>query len=279
MSIARNATRRQRRHWVFLSLATAAAAVFGCASRPPATVPAVEPQHALRPQQPTAPPAPEKPVVPQPDAKAAGGEDETAKALEERARADASLKASQAAAVKLQQELKAARENLRRWHNAYKASQAQADALQKTAAALKERNDALHRQHAEATAALQDAQARLAAQPQAVPQGLLEAPNIQPIPDLPSAPAGAPVGSPPLGVLRDVRPFRGRPYATLSAGHDAGVRRGMRLGLADPRTGAPAGVVTIDEVGPAESGGVVEGANPGGLRAGLTVHAIADLAR
>ena len=42
-------------------------------------------------------------------------------------------------------------------------------------------------------------------------------------------------------VVRDVRPFRGRPYATVSAGHEAGVRRGMRLGLADPRTGAPAG--------------------------------------
>jgi hypothetical protein len=79
-------------------------------------------------------------------------------------------------------------------------------------------------------------------------------------------------------VLREVRPFRGRPYATLSIGHDAGLRRGMRLGLADPRTGAPAGVVTIDEVGPEEAGGLVEGTDPHVLRAGLTVHSLHALA-
>jgi hypothetical protein len=178
--------------------------------------------------------------------------------------------------------LKAVQTNLRGWHNAYKAAQAQAAALQKTAAVLNERNTQLQRQEAEAAAALRDARERLGGQsPPIAPAMTPEAPTVAAIPAAaPAAPPPVPAAaSPPLGVLRDVRPFRGRPYATLSIGHDAGVRRGMRFGLADPRTGAPAGVVTIDEVGPEVAGGIVEGTDPFGLAAGFTVHSLADLAR
>lgn len=275
MSIARNATRRHVRYGVFLSLFTATVAIWGCGSKPPATARAVESQHALRQEQPAAPPPAEKPAAS--EAKPAAREDESLKAREELARAEASLKASQGAAAKLRQELKAAQANLRGWHNAYKASQAQAAALQKTAAGLNARNDELQRQQAQAAAVLRDAHAGLAGQSQPVPQALApEAPGGEAIAGAAPVPAGAPGAPHPLGVLRDVRPFRGRPYGTLSIGHEAGVRRGMRFGLADPRTGAPAGVVTVDEVGPEEAGGVVEGADPLGLRAGLTVHPLVD---
>jgi hypothetical protein len=270
MSIARNATRRHVGYGIFLWLVTACA-VPGCGSKPPASAPAGGQQLALQQPQQPAPLSLERPATAA--TKPAGAADESAKERVELARTSATLRASQADAEKLRQELKAVQTNLRGWHNAYKAAQAQAAALQKTAAVLNERNTQLQRQEAEAAAALRDARETLGGQsPPIVPAMTPEAPAAAAFPAAAPPPVPAAAPSPLLGVLRDVRPFRGRPYATLSIGHDAGVRRGMRFGLADPRTGAPAGVVTIDEVGPEEAGGVVEGAEEGELRAGLWVH-------
>ena len=267
------AAARHFQQGALVCLIAATAGAPGCGAKPSAVV-KPEPPQALRLEQPAPPPSQNAAT----EAKPAHSEAESTEAREALTRAGASLEASQAEAAKLRQELKAAQANLRGWHAAYKAVQTQAAGLQKAAAGLKARNDQLQRQEAEAAAALRDAQARLAFQAQPVPQ---VAPSGVPypaaVPPDASAAVPAPVASPPLGVVRDLRPFRGRPYATLSVGHDAGVRRGMRVGLADPRTGAPAGVVTVDEVGAAECGGVVEAADPLGLRPGLTVHSIAEV--
>ena len=298
MSIASRPARSHVRSGVLLSLITASASATGCGNKPPPA--AVEPaqQQGVRDDE-TLPASSQKrarpdegppvaaalpPATPATEAKPAVGADGSAKARDELARVNASLQASQAEAARLQRELEAAQKDRRGWHTAYKASLAQVAALQATAAGLKARNDELQRQQIEA--ATRDAQAGLVGQVQPGPhQGMSEVPGVTAVPSAPPGPA-APAGAgtaleaaPPLGVVRDVRAFRGRPYATVSVGHDAGARRGMRLGLADPRTGATLGVVTLDEVGTAESGGVVEAADPLALRAGLTVHSPADVAR
>jgi hypothetical protein len=280
MSIACNATRSHFTYARYLLL-VAAIAVSGCGGRPQATrSPGEQQQHALRQQeQPSPPPTPARATA---ATKPATGGAESRKALAELARTSETREASQGDTQRLKRELTAAQMSLRGWHGAYRAGQVLAVALQKAAAALNEHNAVLERRRAEA-AALVDARERLAGQAlDGAPSILPDAPGAAVVPPAAPTPAPAPVAfpsmPPPLGVVRDVRPFRGRPYATLSIGHDAGVRRGMRFGLADPRTGAPAGVVTVDEVGAEEAGGLVEAADPFGLRAGLAVHELADLA-
>src|SRR5215208_1535077 len=126
MATAGLAITRQFRRGVFTCIFTAAAVTAGCAKGPPATADAPEPQQALRREEPAAPPPAPPPAVAAGDVKPPGSDAEVAKAREEAARATSALKASQAEAVKLRQELKAAQTNLRGWHNAYKAVQAQA---------------------------------------------------------------------------------------------------------------------------------------------------------
>lgn len=276
MGIARNAATVQVRRGALLCLVATIAGASGCGSMAPGTAAAPGQQPVVR-RHPAAPPPPGvrpgEVTPPRPEA-------EPGRAAKEQTGTGVAVQGTQARGSWLEQGSESFLAHLHGSLRACHAAQAQVAARQEAAARLQARRDDLQRQQARA-AALREAQAGVLVPSQAVPPAPLPAAPFSE----PSAPAAVPVEaavvaparvmSPPMGVVRDVRPFRGRPYATLSIGYDAGLRRGMRLGLADPRTGAPTGVVIIDEAGPAEAGGVVEGTDPLGLRAGLTVHAIA----
>ncbi len=84
------------------------------------------------------------------------------------------------------------------------------------------------------------------------------------------AAAGSRVGPPVTGVIRNVRPIAGIPYATISVGSNEGVRKGMEFRVVD-RGGNFLGILTVESVEQQEATGRLQGPKVAEIRAGNEV--------
>jgi hypothetical protein len=85
------------------------------------------------------------------------------------------------------------------------------------------------------------------------------------------AAAGSRVGPPVSGVIRTVRPIAGIPYATISVGSNAGVRRGMEMRVVNPQNGDFLGILTVESVELNEATGRLEGPKVAQIKQGNEV--------
>jgi hypothetical protein len=86
------------------------------------------------------------------------------------------------------------------------------------------------------------------------------------------AAAGSRLGPPISGVVREVRPIQGVPYATISIGSNDGVRRGMEFRVVSERTGDFLGLLTVESVEMTEATGRLQGPRLGDVRPGAEVR-------
>jgi len=89
------------------------------------------------------------------------------------------------------------------------------------------------------------------------------------------APSGlaANLSAPPInGVIRDVKPINGIPYATISVGSNESVQKGMTFNVIDREHGQFLGQLTVESVQPNEATGRLEGPGIASARAGLEVR-------
>jgi hypothetical protein len=80
-------------------------------------------------------------------------------------------------------------------------------------------------------------------------------------------------GAPPINaVVRSMRMINGIPYATISVGADAQVKKGMKFNVVDRDKGAFLGELTIGQVDEKEATGKLEGPKIDEVRAGTEVR-------
>jgi uncharacterized protein (DUF3084 family) len=87
-----------------------------------------------------------------------------------------------------------------------------------------------------------------------------------------TAAAGSRVGPQVTGVVRQVRPIQGIPYATISVGSNDGVRRGMEMRVVNRDTGDFLGMLTVESVEINEATGRLQGPRVADIRAGSEVR-------
>jgi hypothetical protein len=78
--------------------------------------------------------------------------------------------------------------------------------------------------------------------------------------------AGTRIGPPINGVIQEVRPIAGVPYATISVGTNDGVRRGMEFNVVNRQTGDFLGVLTVESVELNEATGRLAGPRVADIR-------------
>jgi len=89
----------------------------------------------------------------------------------------------------------------------------------------------------------------------------------------PRSPVQPGVAQPPInGVIREVKPINGIPYATISVGSADNVQQGMRFQVINARSGEFFGVLIIDTVRQNEAIGRLEGPRVAEVRPGLEVR-------
>lgn len=85
--------------------------------------------------------------------------------------------------------------------------------------------------------------------------------------------AGLAAGAPPInGVIRDIKPINGIPYATISVGANESVQKGMTFNVIDRARGQFLGFLTVESVQPNEATGRLDGPGIANARAGVEVR-------
>jgi hypothetical protein len=87
-----------------------------------------------------------------------------------------------------------------------------------------------------------------------------------------AAAAGSRVGPQVEGVIREVRPIAGVPYATISVGSNDGVRRGMEFRVVNPQSGDFLGMLTVESVQMNEATGRLAGPKVNQIQSGNAVR-------
>jgi chromosome segregation ATPase len=86
-------------------------------------------------------------------------------------------------------------------------------------------------------------------------------------------PAGVAAGAPPInGVVRQVQPINGIPYATISVGSDESVQKGMQFQIIDRERGLFLGQLIVDSVEPHQATGRLAGPHVGDVHPGVEVR-------
>lgn len=76
----------------------------------------------------------------------------------------------------------------------------------------------------------------------------------------PGQAGGLAAGAPPInGVIRDIKPINGIPYATISVGANESVQKGMQFNVIDRQRGQFLGFLTVESVQPNEATGRLDG--------------------
>lgn len=162
--------------------------------------------------------------------------------------------------------------DVNRLTEALRASEAQKVQLNQAVASLRTENDRLLRQATELNTALSDKtnqlevterERRYAAEQLAEAQNASARANAQ-LKDLGVRPgetsSGLKAGAPAInGVVKDVAPVNGVPYATLNVGTAADVQKGMQFNIIDRQSGTFLGILTIDTVEQNEAAGPLKG--------------------
>jgi hypothetical protein len=82
-----------------------------------------------------------------------------------------------------------------------------------------------------------------------------------------------PLSAPPInGIIRDVKPINGIPYATISVGSNESVQKGMTFNVIDRERGQFLGMLTVESVQPNEATGRLEGPGVASARQGTEVR-------
>jgi hypothetical protein len=162
--------------------------------------------------------------------------------------------------------------DVNRLTEALRASEAEKNQLTQVATSLRTENDRLLKQSTELNAALSDKtnqlevterERRFAEEQLAEAQNSAQRANAQ-LKDLGvrqgETSSGLKAGAPAINaVVREVAPVNGMPYATISVGAAADVKKGMQFNVVDTQNGTFLGILTVDSVEQNEAAGPLKG--------------------